>query len=148
MMFGCRDDDPGPGATAITDAERQAAHALLATNTTFVELVGGEPWAVASVELDRGEGGKRLGLALVVELPAKVDSEGPWRATRCRGSVTYDFTFPYRGVSSVFAVFRDDGTRLTALRPFPTASLTFDDADVARQPALPACPPGMEDAEN
>lgn len=145
---GGSDVQATPGSIEVTDEEVQNARAALLADPTFSSLTEARPWEVLSEVPNLAEGGRKIGMGLIVELAAPVDSEGPWKQVRCQGTVSEEYRFLYKGVSTLGAGFDDEGRRLVSLRPLPSASMSFDKSDVARQPTQRPCPRGLEDKEN
>jgi hypothetical protein len=136
-----------PELPQISNEELQNARAALAADSTFTSLTTGRDWSIKST-LPNTWNGKKVGVGLVVELSSPIDSSGPWKQLRCRGTVIEVFAFPYSGVSLLGSVFDQGGTHLIGLTPLPSETLRFDDAAVAVQPTLRPCPKGFEDESN
>jgi len=128
----------------VDEAERARALATLTGSPLFLEATGGRPWTAVS-ETPSIRDGEKVGVGLIVELDSPVDSDGPWLAVYCQGTVSQEFRFAYRGVSRLGAVF-DGGGQLIGLMPLPSASLAFDEDAQTTPP--PTCPEGFEDEEN
>jgi hypothetical protein len=151
------DSTSGPQPTGIpvgndqlpqaTEEEVATARETLMANATFASLTAGRSWTVIA-QMPNTDGGVKVGVALIVELDAPSTSNGPWLELRCQATISREFLFEYRGITQVGAAFGPDGRSLVALRPLPSGSLTFDEADVERQPPLQPCPKGSEDVEN
>jgi len=135
---------PGTELPRVDAAERAQALATLTSSPLFLEATGGRQWTAVS-EMPNTTDGKKVGVGLIVELESPVDSDGPWLAVYCKGTVSQEFRFPYQGVSRLGTVFDGDG-RLIGLLPLPSESLAFDE-DAATTPP-PECPEGFEDEEN
>ncbi len=132
---------------AVTAEEVDRARAALADDASFGTAVRGTEWKVTHATRDSAQGSK-AGIGLVLELATPVDSDGPWKQLRCRGTVSEQYAFRYTGVQMVGAVVSRDGTKVLAFQPLPSVTLSFNEGDVARQPTLTPCPRGYEDPEN
>ncbi len=99
----------------VTTEDLDAALASLAASSTFTTLTRDVDWSV-SVQLPNIVDGEKDGIGLILELTSLVDSDGPWLALHCRGTVTQEFLYGYRGIQTVSAVFDSDG-KLIALQP-------------------------------
>lgn len=126
----------------VTRDERASAEAALAADPVFAELTSKTSWKVTS-ELPGTVDGQKVHVALIIELDTPLDSEGPWKAVHCKGTVSQEFYFPYKGVTTIGAIFDSGGTRLVGFQPLPSPSLTFSE-DAPTVPA-PQCPEGFED---
>lgn len=124
--------------------ERERALATLAASSLFLEATRGGKWTLVAETPDLREG-EKVGVGLILELEAPVDSDGPWLAVYCKGTVSQEFQFAYRGVFQLGTVF-DGGGQLIGLMPLPSASLAFDQDEPITSP--PICPEGFEDEED
>jgi hypothetical protein len=131
----------------VTEAEVANARAALTADPTFASLTKGRQWEVTAEEANIFEE-KKVGVGLIVELAEPVDSDGPWKQVRCRGTVSEEYRFLYKGVSTLGTGFDQGGKRLVSIQPLPSATMSFDEGDVARQPTQKPCPRGSEDEEN
>ena len=142
----CGGHSTGTGGP-VTAQEVDRASATLLADTSFSAAIRGADWKVTQATRDPAKGSK-AGIGLIVELVTPVDSDGPWKQLRCRGTVSEQFTFRYTGVQTVGVALSRDGKEVLAFQPLPSATLAFREEDVARQPALTPCPRGYEDPEN
>lgn len=147
-------DEKDPPLTAVPVAgtelpqveadERAKALETLNGSALFLQATRGNAWSAIS-EAPNMIDGQKSGMGLIVELESPVDSDGPWLAVYCKGTVSREFQFAYRGVSQLGTVFDGDG-RLIGLTPLPSESLAFDEDAETTPP--PQCPAGFEDEEN
>ena len=127
-----------PELPRVTADEGAQARARLAADPVFSALATGGQWTVTAEVANTLEG-KKVGVGLVVQLGQPTDSEGPWKQLFCKGTVTVEHRFPYKGITSVGAVFDSQG-RLIGLAPLmsPGTSLGAD-PDTIKQDK-PQCP--------
>ena len=128
---------------SVTQEEIDRAIASLETSPTFAALTQETGWFISVQVPNLNDDGKKVGIGLFLELDEKVDSHGPWLSLHCRGAVSTEFDYGYRGIKVIGATFAPTG-ELIQLKP-----LGFDEVapDSTVVPA-PDCPPGLEDREN
>lgn len=131
--------------TVSAEDEARALQALEA-EPVFQAVTEGTHWEVAEVMPNIQEGGSASGIGMIIELGIPVDSDGPWLHASCRGTRVTEATAPFRGITTLGAVFDGEGTLLSfkplladGTTPLPPESL---------RPSPEPCPPGFEDPEN
>ncbi|MGE0601075.1 MAG: hypothetical protein AB7J35_15845 [Dehalococcoidia bacterium] len=136
------------GAALPTVSEEDAARALrsLAAQPVFQAVTEGNDWEVAEVMPNVQEGGSISGIGIIIALARRVDSDGPWIYASCRGTRITEATAPFRGITTLGAVFDNEGT-LLSFKPLLADGTTLLPPQSPR-PSPQPCPPGFEDPEN
>lgn len=138
---------PNSELPTVTADEVDRALETLAVHPVFVELTNQSGWHIAA-QLPATDGGRKVGVALVIEFEEPVDSDGPWTTAFCRNTKLVTSPFPYIDVTTIGVAFADDGATLTTIAPLltsPETTLGADPDDPAYAP--PECPEGFEDEE-
>ncbi|MGE3074745.1 MAG: hypothetical protein AB7N24_01340 [Dehalococcoidia bacterium] len=138
--------DGGAALPTVSGEDKARALRTLAAQPVFQAVTEGTGWEVAEVTPNVQEGGRISGMGIIIALSTRVDSDAPWIYASCRGTRITEATAPFRGITTLGAVFDSEGT-LLSFKPLLADGTTLVPPESPR-PSPQPCPPGFEDPEN